>query len=139
MPEPNGKEAMKKNIAEKWISALRSKKYKQGRHALKYKTKDGTRHCCLGVLCELYQKAHKRKLPTATSTGGFNMDIPRGARFTTFADCGIDLPEKVMKWAGMRSEVGFLRSTGENLATMNDERVSFKKIADIIEDRIKEL
>lgn len=130
---------MKKNVAEKWIKALLSKKYKQGRNALKYKIKHGTRHCCLGVLCELYQKDHKRKLPTSTSTDRFNMDIPRGAKFTTFADCGIDLPEKVMKWAGMRSEVGFIRSTGENLATMNDEKVGFKKIADIIEDRMKEL
>ena len=130
---------MKKNIAEIWVKALRSGKFKQGRNALKYKTKDSTRHCCLGVLCELYQKKHKRKLPTSTSTDRFNMEIPRGAKFTTFADCGIDLPEKVMKWAGMKSEVGFVRSTGECLASMNDERMRFNKIAEVIEKKSKEL
>jgi hypothetical protein len=40
---------MKKEIAELWIKALESGKYKQIRRQLA--NKDG--YCCLGVLCEL--------------------------------------------------------------------------------------
>ena len=38
----------------KWVEALRSGKYKQGRKALKTSTHDGIFHyCCLGVLAEI--------------------------------------------------------------------------------------
>ena len=40
---------MKKNIMKRWVSALRSGEFKQGKGALEAKGK----HCCLGVLCEL--------------------------------------------------------------------------------------
>jgi len=36
-------------VAQKWVKALRSGKYKQGRNRLRKKD----RFCCLGVLCEL--------------------------------------------------------------------------------------
>jgi hypothetical protein len=42
----------KKEFRKKWIEALRSGKYKQGREYLK---KDGF-HCCLGVACEIYNE-----------------------------------------------------------------------------------
>jgi hypothetical protein len=135
---------MKKNIAEKWIKALRSKRYKQGKGALKYKTRAGTtRHCCLGVLCELYQKEHARKLTTRRSAEQFTdkgwVDIPKGSKFTMFDSHSGDLPAKVMRWAGIKSEDGVIRSTDECLVAINDEGSSFEKIADIIEDRVKEL
>ena len=40
---------MKQEIAERWVQALRSGKYKQGRRVLK----QGENFCCLGVLCEV--------------------------------------------------------------------------------------
>jgi hypothetical protein len=40
---------MKKAIKKKWVAALRSGEYKQGRRYLK---RDG-KYCCLGVLCEI--------------------------------------------------------------------------------------
>ena len=43
---------MKKEIADKWVEALRSGKYKQGKSALK---KDDS-FCCLGVLCDIIGK-----------------------------------------------------------------------------------
>lgn len=43
-----------KAFKKKWISALRSGKFKQGKTKLKYKDEKGvTRHCCLGVACEI--------------------------------------------------------------------------------------
>lgn len=42
---------MKTEYKQKWIDALRSGKYKQGRGILK--TVDGE-FCCLGVLCDVY-------------------------------------------------------------------------------------
>lgn len=48
---------MNKKIKEKWLEALRSGEYEQGRGALK-RGKDGygVKYCCLGVLCDLYVK-----------------------------------------------------------------------------------
>lgn len=34
---------------KKWVEALRSGKYKQGKEALCF----GDKYCCLGVLCEI--------------------------------------------------------------------------------------
>ncbi len=49
---------MKKNIATKWVKALRSGEYKQGYGKLHHpKTND---YCCLGVLCKIYEKDFER-------------------------------------------------------------------------------
>lgn len=41
-------------LKQKWLDALRSGKYKQGRKALHSdKYEDGDRYCCLGVLCKV--------------------------------------------------------------------------------------
>ena len=46
---------MKPRIKARWIKALLSGDYTQGRNALKSSTDGGKtfKHCCLGVLCEL--------------------------------------------------------------------------------------
>ena len=54
--------------AKKWVAALRSGKFKQGKFALRKRTfrdglylRDGesphyvTEHCCLGVACEIFK------------------------------------------------------------------------------------
>ena len=43
---------MKQEIKEKWVSALRSGEYKQGKEGLRIYNE----FCCLGVLCDLYIK-----------------------------------------------------------------------------------
>ena len=52
---------MKKNIMTEWVSELRSGKYKQGYGLLKQIDDEEVilKHCCLGVLCELYQSEMK--------------------------------------------------------------------------------
>lgn len=142
---------MKKKIALQWAEALRSGKYKQGKKALKYKTSAGVvRHCCLGVLCDLYcadmkktGKAEKKRLttglmlkPTATDRAVFSRDV----KFAGYYDskdkivCRHTLPTDVMKWAGMTYDDGEIKDS-ENLclAEMNDNGNSFNNIADTIE------
>lgn len=117
---------MKKDIMEKWVAALRSGEYTQGRTQLRTESIDGktSGYCCLGVLCEISGLPYE----------GYH---------------GI-LPSRVMEWAGMKTTEGQLpkaykakddtyqsllwelndktdngRSTGKTL--------SFKQIANIIE------
>ena len=44
---------MDKRLKNKWLKALRSRKYKQGQNYLKYYADKLPEHCCLGVLCEV--------------------------------------------------------------------------------------
>ena len=128
---------MKKKVMEKWVKALRSGRYKQGRHALKYKTKAGVvRHCCLGVLCDLYQKEHKVKLRTDLNPG---KDELKSCKVFLFDDNEAGLPDQVMKWSGISSDDGVLYMDTQTLASMNDYGSDFNKIADIIEEEYKEL
>ncbi|MFO0452755.1 MAG: hypothetical protein ACK52I_29555, partial [Pseudomonadota bacterium] len=52
---------MKKEIAKLWVAALRSGKYKQGRHALHSIKDNNETFCCLGVLCDIYQQDRRKK------------------------------------------------------------------------------
>lgn len=48
------KKRMNPEVKTKWLAALRSGNYKQGRMALKRGVGDGTAdYCCLGVLCDI--------------------------------------------------------------------------------------
>lgn len=127
---------MKKEVAKKWIKALRSGKYKQGQGTLKqYNTRGQVQHCCLGVLCELYnetmKKNHKKilkekKCDTYAST--------HSTKFGTKTDI---LPAQVKQWAGMKSAEGFwITNTGikDSLIDWNDSGKKFTSIANTIED-----
>ena len=87
---------MKAEIAKKWVKALRSGRYQQGKQALKVKSKRGiTRHCCLGVLCELYQNAHRgKKLKSSRRRAVKGDDISTGA--TIFGFENMPFPEEEM-------------------------------------------
>lgn len=146
---------MKPEIAEKWIKALRSKKYKQGQHVLKKKTPAGRiEHCCLGVLCELYneQKAREQKQIPVRKAAKYQLDgLPRSfkAGTTVYSFNGknktealTELPYRVMQWAGMKTEDGsfcghFVRQ--KSLAGLNDRGYTFNQIASLIEKNFEEL
>lgn len=145
---------MKKRVLTKWLKALRSGKYKQGRGALCQIDKKGNESfCCLGVLCDLYNKEQKRNkkrgldvenVSAESSLVGTLTSKPEFVR--TYGECDGTLPDQVVKWAGFReynSDGHFWDANGEKtptaeLITLNDgdpevKRCSFAKIADIVE------
>lgn len=138
---------MHKEIAEKWVSALRSGEYQQGTGALvnhDMGNGDILGHCCLGVLCEIAVKegAGVEKIgPTERS----NRDDYE--EYSYYAGVEFDkadalLPASVMAWSGMRTSDGGHETPdggSGSLASMNDGGASFVEIADFIENHYEEL
>jgi hypothetical protein len=114
---------MKKSIAEKWVEALRSGYYKQGRGCLSVNKK----HCCLGVLCDI------------AMVEGI-VDFKLGENYNYYDGmCGV-LPLAVSNWAGISTNTGNINHLNRTLADLNDSYdYSFNKIADAIEKHYKEL
>jgi len=135
---------MKKEVAKKWVKALRSGKYKQGKGYLKqFTSKNEPRHCCLGVLCELYndtmKKNHKKTLYTEEM-----QDNSSGTSFVRFdlVDGGLGLPKAVKKWAEITNSLAEFEiddARWECLADLNDSGKKFSTIADIIEKNVENL
>lgn len=145
---------MKKSIMEMWVKALRSGKYKQGKSYLNYCDE---KYCCLGVLCDLYNKQ-------LCSSGEEGIKY-RHAWNLWYTYDGLDgaLPRCVMEWAGIHNTYGkfendeylFDYMNVENnlpsLAQLNDGvppenntfnlgiPKTFKEIADIIESNYSRL
>lgn len=145
---------MKKEIAKKWVRALRSKKYRQAKGVLKTKAKSGAvSHCCLGVLCELYQQERKKAKKPLIETTDFSardsdMDLPKTNRVFEFGGDATVLPPPVLRWAGMEDDAGCFRSdfmlehrdrTYAGLAELNDAGCRFSTIADIIEEHVSRI
>lgn len=102
---------MDKRIKRRWINALRSGKYEQGRRQLAVSGMDNnTLYCCLGVLCEL---AVESKVIAA-------YDPEHGS-----------LPDAVSEWANIEQFGNY--GGKRTLAGYNDSGRSFKQIANIIE------
>ena len=136
---------MKKEVAKKWVKALRSGKYKQGKGYLKqFNSKNEPRHCCLGVLCELYNDEMKKKYKKTLSTKIRNKNS--GTDCVVFNNKEGGLPKVVMKWADIYDPIG--RFEVENpdyvadiycLADLNDGGKKFSTIASIIEKNVENL
>lgn len=109
---------MKHEVKQKWLAALRSGEYKQGRDAL---CNIDNEFCCLGVLCDIFRKE--------TNNGEWS----KIGTFFLNDDSYVDfLPTEVAYWAGLE----VTNPTPENspsLSYMNDHGSSFATIADIIE------
>lgn len=135
---------MKQNIMKKWVKALRSGKYKQGAGTLKqYNRKGQAEHCCLGVLCELYnntmKKNKKKTIPEKICDN--NRDFSFG--YTRFDGSCDGLPKSVRDWSGIKNSLGKfkIKQTDyvgeyvqeECLADLNDMGRKFKIISNIIE------
>lgn len=112
---------MKKEIADKWVTALRSGEYEQGIGKL---NKDG-KFCCLGVLCELAVKDDV-VLPITDS-----WDL------TTYDGEAAWLPNSVVNWSGMKDDNGMFGD--DSLVHMNDSGKSFEEIAEVIEKNYQDL
>lgn len=111
---------MNKEIKEKWVAALRSGKYRQGKKVLNHYNES---FCCLGVLCELaIEENITQKYDDLGITYGKLADI-------------FYPPLEVCVWAGL-----FARNpeiNGYRLASYNDElNKNFIEIADLIEKHL---
>lgn len=102
-------------LKTKWLAALRSGEYKQGKHFLVDHNAENneTTHCCLGVLCEV---AGSRRLP---SVDGYMVNYVVCTE--ELADYAFGLTLKIQKY----------------LMSMNDNQgKSFNEIADWIEENL---
>jgi hypothetical protein len=136
---------MKKNVAKIWIKALRSGKYKQGKSFLKqFNSKGQPKHCCLGVLCELYNDTMKKNHKKTISVK-FRDDSHLYYGYVKFANKNGSLPAVVRKWAGIKNELGTFSYTErifkhtKCLADLNDTGKKFSTIADIIEKNMENI
>jgi hypothetical protein len=115
---------MHKEIADKWVTALRSGQYRKTTGKLCRVANNGNKGwCCLGVLTDLYNNEHKQDQDRVG--GGF-------------------LSTTVENWSGMCSWDGKLRYNKyfTSLSKLNDckkSKRSFKRIADIIEKNWEQL
>lgn len=108
---------MNGEVKAKWIAALRSGEYEQGRNFLR---EEGS-YCCLGVLCEL----HAKETGNEWTIG----ELYLGEKYF--------LPAEVQKWAGIDDRNPcFADKDGHAsfLSDLNDAGRSFKWIANIIEE-----
>lgn len=115
---------------KKWIKALRSGKYKQGRQALCREDVSGNRYCCLGVLCDVFNIPFELK--TMHMNGADRIYGPKNGS----KDWAALSSPSIRNLVGLSNESGFFKNrngTSETLANLNDSGFSFEKIADIIE------
>jgi hypothetical protein len=110
-------------VVSRWLKALRSGQYKQGKEWLHHKNEKGQdRYCCLGVLCDLAVKARVISAPVLTDDA------------FVYGKEDTHLPPKVREWAGIKTPNGDL-AFGDSLAEMNDDGKKFTTIAKLIESK----
>jgi hypothetical protein len=124
---------MDKGIKADWLTALRSGEYKQGKGFLKSQQGEHVSYCCLGVLCELAAKAGIVE----------DSEVDEDAFVHTFDGQSSYLPPKVAIWADIQYQGKIYREgdTGSisdrrvsvDLADLNDYKLDFAGIADVIE------
>lgn len=115
---------MNQEIKEKWVDALRSGNYKQGKSKLR--NADNT-FCCLGVLCDVVNPKPWQQYSDNSWSYQSNVEIlPSDLYLAAGITCTGDLKKLV--------HVG--STTYLTLAQMNDSgNFSFQQIADIIEEQ----
>jgi hypothetical protein len=107
-----------KDVAELWVKELRSGKYEQTKHALQKENA----FCCLGVLCKIGE-ANDVKVRKRTNGRLYGGDL--GSQ------------KYITNWSGLSSPNGLF--TGGLLAKLNDDNFNFNQLADVIEEKWKEL
>ncbi len=113
---------MNEEIKKEWVDALRSDKYEQSTCRLRKEDS----FCCLGVLCDLV----KDRVGLEWKRESFGYFI---------GDDDLVLPTKVKDFAGLGSTNPSVLWEGRMymMGHLNDnERLTFKQIADIIESQL---
>lgn len=140
---------MNKQIMYRWVAALRSGRYSQSRSGyLKVsrfrptqetvRSKQGSSFCVMGVLCDLYQ-LHNFDDQLQES---FDERIP--GYFVTNFENAIDdrVPNKVLKWAGLKTADGRYKGSGslpKRLTELNDLGYDFWAMSTIISNNYRSL
>lgn len=133
---------MNTELIEKWVEALRSGDYKQGRQALRNKYNE---YCCLGVLCDISKKHLEIDWEPEDIDDDFEIYI--------MEKNGGVLPNSVWEYLGKEVDYKVNISTSNSkilnvvaesflyplikisLVTLNDiYKLSFSQIADILEE-----
>ena len=105
----------REQLRKKWIKALRSERYEQGKGQLRYVREGQSYFCCLGVLCDVWDK----DLWTEEIAGTYCHDGREA------------LPD-----AEICNAIGLTWYTLDSLTDMNDDGgFSFSEIADELEKR----
>ena len=95
---------MDPKVKKKWLSDLRSRKYKQGKDVLhKVDKNNDHRFCCLGVLCDLYIKdGHKDHSWSESLRKSYTEEnLKKRIKVFQLYNQSEILPPEVMKWAGL--------------------------------------
>jgi hypothetical protein len=101
-----------KEYKEKWVEALRSGKYKQGKGCLK----KGDEYCCLGVLCDIVD-------PEYLGVNGHRSHLP----YHILDKTGMETPD---------GRLNYNVHTFISLIGLNDgAEYTFDQIADVIEEQ----
>jgi hypothetical protein len=111
---------MDKKIKARWVKALRSGKFKQGKKSLYQQTPKGVdKFCCLGVLMHLIEPTPWKPVAGINEHGNIE--------FYGYGGCTGYPHQRTMFMAGLTTE------QANELADMNDGSSSFKAIAKHIE------
>ena len=116
---------MDPGLKQRWIEALRSGDFKQGRRALR--TRDD-KYCCLGVLCEVHPHVQ----------GRLDYDSSRYMYYYQRTDSDVFLPASLEEELGLERLVeGDCLSASNRLTELNDgAELTFDQIADWIEENL---
>lgn len=116
---------MNAKIKKQWVAALRSGEYKQTTGALcrtRPNADHSAGHCCLGVLCDLAEKAG---VCESKEEGGLR----------NYDGWWQDLPDSVLRWAKLPHRDPVVAN--HTLTNLNDrEERTFSQIADLIEKHL---
>lgn len=105
---------MNKEWKEKWIKALCSGKYKQGRGQLRREDE----FCCLGVFCDIYDPNEWRLAGRV-----------KGYVYGDYDD-SMFIPREI------RDSLDITMLSHRDLIYMNDNGATFEQIADYIEEKL---
>ena len=123
---------MDKYWKKKWVEALRSGEYKQGKGHLRNEVMDAEdTFCCLGVLCDIIPEVQWVRVEEDSNHIQYHI-----ARHEDLED-GTVLPRSVASLVGFPDGnpdimYSFNRTT---LAEENDKGMTFEEIADLIEEQ----
>lgn len=101
------------------VEALKSDKFKQGKGSLAKRENKSYKYCLFGVACNLAIK------------NGVRLRKERSGDYIFYNDSNAIPPIEVLNWLGIN------HNEAKHLVGLNDDGISFRKLAKYIESRYK--